>query len=163
MSDENATDPTHDLRSILNHYAPESLVYAGETVASLVADWQSEHPDAEVLPLPKAEPQNAFPLPRLYDLALISDTLENLSANEGRLLLGQLRNSGASRLAVLVSEDAEWSFRDFIGLGFKRLHSYRNDAGQQLFAYDIASYNHKRDWNNPENWANPEMWDKARW
>ncbi len=98
------------------------------------------------------------------DLAVVTDTLEQLDHSQGVLLLGTLRNIGIGQIAVTVSDDSGWNFADFIGLGFKR-HAKFIDAGHSvtLYTYNLASYNHKRDWNNPKNWANPEMWGKAWW
>ena len=153
--------PCRDLLDIIEHYQPGSLVYCGTTAEQALADCQQS--PQETLALSEREPLQDLPLPRLYDLGLISDTLEYLNRTDGQLLLGQLRNMGATRLAVLVRTDSDWSFRDFIGLGFTRLHSYGEPATHSLYAYDLDTYNHKRTWNNPEYWANPEMWDKARW
>ncbi|TVP54964.1 MAG: hypothetical protein EA349_10175 [Halomonadaceae bacterium] len=164
MKDQQCLTPHQDLQGILAETQPRSVVYAGASLTPLLNLWQERHQERELLALPQKAPHQAFPLPRLYDLALVSGVLEHLSAEHGRLLLGQLRNMGAQQLAVVVSEQAPWSFNDFIALGFVRQQQYpQQPGGQALFTYDIASYNRKRSWNTPEYWANPEMWDKARW
>ncbi|MDX1589041.1 MAG: DUF6231 family protein [Oleiphilaceae bacterium] len=163
MSEADHTSPQQDLEDILHHTQPRSLLYAGEGLSPLVEKWRRENPGTLTEALPREAPHKAFPLSRLYDLALVADTLEHLSGADGRLLLGQLRNMGAQRMAVLDPVDSPWRFRDFIGLGFVRQQCYDQQGGLTLYTYDIASYNHKRTWNNPQNWANPEMWDKARW
>lgn len=101
------------------------------------------------------------------DLVLISDTLENLSLSEGKTLLGQIRNFGVLRIAVLIDDHSAWSFADFISLGFHRQRHFPSQDGQTraytLYTYNLDTYNHKRTWNNSRFWANPEMWNKSRW
>jgi len=60
-----------------------------------------------------------LPLPRLYDLALVTNTLENLSHDQGELILGQLRNMGATRIAVLAGDASPWGFK---GLHWHGIH-----------------------------------------
>ena len=159
-----AYNPQDDLAAIVAHYEPQSVVYCGDTATSVLRAHYGEIPGEAFVCLPDADPTGALPLSRLYDLALITETLEHLDQHSGQLLLGQLRNMGAERIALLVHDSArQWQFRDLIGLGFKRLYHYEAPLAATLYAYDIATYNHRRDWNNSENWANPEMWDKARW
>ncbi len=162
--DRDGYSPQEDLASIVAHYKPQSIVYCGDTADAVLTAHYGERPNEAFQQLPGPNPTTALPLSKLYDLALITDTLEHIDHHSGELLLGQLRNMGAVRIALLVGDSApDWHFRDFIGLGFKRLYHYEAPIASTLYAYDIATYNHRRDWNNPHNWANPEMWDKARW
>lgn len=126
--------------------------------------WHQHRDSLSVITLDAHAPNAAFPLSETQDLALITDTLEELEHAEGEILLGQLRNYGTHQIAVVVASDKGWDFRDFIALGFRR-QANLDDQGvaRTLFTYNIDNYNHKRAWNNPKNWANPEMWDKARW
>jgi hypothetical protein len=156
-------EPLELLNRILHTYEPKTIVCCGKQACRVTDDWSRNHPDVSIATLSPNDPNAGFPLPVLHDLALVSDTLEHLPQAEGKMLLGQLRNAGARRIAVLVEAEKSWRFADFIGLGFKRVQHIGGDQPQTLYAYDIASYNHKRKWNNPDNWANPEMWDKARW
>lgn len=163
-TDQDGYSPEEDLEAIVAHYQPQSVVYCGDTAAHILRARYGESPEEELLELPHTDPTAALPLSRLYSLALITETLEHLDHHQGELLLGQLRNMGAERIALLIGDAAEsWHFQDFIGLGFKRLYHYAAPVKATLYAYDIATYNHRREWNNPRNWANPEMWDKARW
>ena len=162
-ADQDGYDPGEDLALILEHYQPGSVVHSAGLAHDCVLSWQACPGDSARLMLPPERPTDAFPLPRLFDLALISDTLEHLTHDQGELVLGQLRNMGATRIAVLVGDDSPWSFKDFIGMGFTRLYHYSEPVSATLFAYDLDTYNYVREWNNPDNWANPEMWDKARW
>lgn len=105
-----------------------------------------------------------MPLDTVYDLALISDTLEFLPHDEAMLFLGQLRNYGTHRIAVALGENPDWAFTDFIGLGFqKHARIQVQDRPLTFYTYNLDTYNRARIWNNPADWANPEMWDKARW
>ncbi|MFE8069562.1 DUF6231 family protein [Marinobacteraceae bacterium S3BR75-40.1] len=152
-----------ELLGLIANCQPGSLLTCGSTASRVASQWAEHHPDCQVTALKAAEPNRAFPLPRQHDLALVTDTLENLPHDEGELLLGQLRNFGARQIAVLVAHSESWRFQDFLGLGFKRQKTLTAEPPCDLYTYDIRTYNHKRTWNNPKYWANPEMWDKARW
>lgn len=156
-------EPLTLLNQILHSQEPKTIVCCGEEACQVARVWTENHPGVRVLELNPGDPNAAFPLPELHDLALISDTLERLPQAEGKTLLGQLRNAGARRIAVLARADTNWRFQDFIALGFKRTQLSEDEHSQTLYSYDIVSYNHKRQWNTPANWANPHMWDKARW
>ncbi len=161
--DQQGYDPGEDLTAILDHYQPRSIVHAGTLAGKRIRDWQRNRDGLTLTALPADDPASALPLTQLHELALISDTLEHLSHEQGKLILGQLRNMGATRIAVLMTDEGPWQFADFIGMGFTRLYHYSSPVNAVLYAYDIATYNHRREWNNPDYWANPEMWDKARW
>lgn len=152
------------LARIVDTCRPAGLVVCGPVAQELGQRWQQHHPDSSVITLDAGSPNAAFPLAATQDLALITDTLEQLSHEEGEMLLGQLRNYGTHQIAVVVASDRGWEFRDFIGLGFRR-QAVLDDQGstRTLFTYNIDNYNHKRAWNNPKYWANPEMWGKAWW
>lgn len=102
-----------------------------------------------------------------YDCALVADFLEHLPKADGIAVLGRLRNLHASRLLVFIDHTQSlqpWNLHDFIGLGFRHdadlTDGTRNLA---LYSYDLATYNHEREWNNPRFWANPELWGKYFW
>ncbi len=152
------------LARIMDACQPASLVVCGEVAGDVGQHWYQHHPSSSVITLDAHAPNSAFPLSGTQDLALITDTLEKVSHEEGEMLLGQLRNYGTHQIAVVVDPGQGWEFRDFIGLGFRR-QAVLDDKGiaLALYTYNIDSYNHKRAWNNPKNWANPEMWGKAWW
>lgn len=156
--------PDQALAGIIESCQPKSLVALGERGQQLARLWCRQHTDCELNCLNEADFKGGLELPKTPDLALVTETLENLNRAQGQVLLGQLRNYGASQIAVLVSDKAEWTLTDFIGLGFRR-QAQLSDAEipLTLYTYNLSSYNHKRDWNNPRFWANPEMWGKARW
>lgn len=102
-----------------------------------------------------------------YDCALVADFLEHLPKAEGHAVLARLRNLHAGRLLVFVDHAAmqdAWTLDDFLALGFRQ-DAQLSDATRTLtfYSYDIATYNHEREWNNPRFWANPEMWGKYFW
>ena len=152
------------LARIVDTCQPASLVVCGKVAKDVGQHWYQHYPSSSVITLDVDSPNAAFPLSTTQDLALITDTLERVSHEEGEMLLGQLRNYGTHQIAVVIGADHGWEFRDFIGLGFRR-QAILDDKGSALtlYTYNIDNYNHKRAWNNPKNWANPEMWDKARW
>ncbi|MFZ5723677.1 MAG: DUF6231 family protein [Pseudomonadota bacterium] len=102
-----------------------------------------------------------------YDCALVADFLEHLPKADGLSVLGRLRNLHAAQLIVFIDHAhsaAEWTLDDFIALGFR--HDADLGDGQRtlaLYSYDLATYNHEREWNNPRFWANPELWGKYFW
>lgn len=150
-------------KAVIEECRPASLLVAGEAARQAAGDWLDEQDGitVETLDPGTGELTGVSAVP--HDLALVSDTLEHLPLAQGRTLLGQLRNLGNHRIAVLISNDGDWAFNDFIALGFVRQASADDHKGHTLYTYNIDSYNHKRTWNNPKYWANPEMWDKARW
>lgn len=152
------------LAQIIDTTQPRALLCCGTVAEGVCRIWCDHQPDASVVTLDTATPNSAFPLTFVPDLALVSDTLEHLTCEEGTLLLGQLRNYGSHQIAVLVSDAAGWHLTDFTSLGFRR-HAQLNTASgpSTLYTYNLDSYNHKRSWNNPDHWANPEMWGKAWW
>lgn len=156
---------SHDaIAQIVDKTQPATLLVCGRLAEEVARLWQSHKDTTHVTFLPETAPHNAFPLPDIQDLALITNVLEHLSREEGELLLGQLRNYGTHQIAVVVESDRGWSFTDFIALGFRRQAEVEGDNKPlTLYTYNIDSYNHKRAWNNPDNWANPEMWGKAWW
>lgn len=151
------------LLHIIRHCQPRSILYCGKSAAEASEHWRKEMPEAQLSRL-SMPPDNTLTSQSPVDLTLLSDCLETLSWSEGELLLGQLRNFVSGQIAVHMSGDAKLQFTDFLALGFKRWESdgLMLDHGC-IYTYDIATYNHKRQWNSPENWANPENWDKYRW
>jgi hypothetical protein len=102
-----------------------------------------------------------------YDCALVADFLEHMSRADGHAVLARLRNLHAGRLLVFIDHAAtreSWTLDDFLALGFRQ-DAQLSDAARTLtlYSYDIATYNHTREWNNPRFWANPEMWGKYFW
>ncbi|MFC4259784.1 DUF6231 family protein [Marinobacter lacisalsi] len=149
--------------SVIEDCQPSSLLVAGEAARQAADDWLASHSEVAIESLDPASGELAGASATPHDLAIVTDTLEHLPVETGRVLLGQLRNLGNHQIAVLVSNNSDWAFNDFIALGFVRQASNEADGGHTLYTYNIDTYNHKRTWNNPKYWANPEMWDKARW
>jgi len=102
-----------------------------------------------------------------FDFIIISNYIETLNKKQAIQRLATLRNAHGSKIWVEVKKDANLSFNDFIGLGFRRLHINNENElpkeGLSYFGFDLASYNRKRSWNSPKYWANPENWNKNRW
>lgn len=152
------------LVGLIEQVNPRTLITIGLSVNRAGGTWQKAGKD-DVCHLPLTLDQLSDPasFDQTVDLALISDTLEQIPREAGEQLLGTLRNLGVRQIAVLVSDSAPWTFRDFIALGFRRQPSSRTEAEKTLYTYNLDTYNHKRTWNNPDYWANPEMWGKAWW
>lgn len=158
------SEPDQALAAIIESCAPKTLVAVGARAQTLAHLWCEAHPESTALQLQPHEALGELKFKELQDLALVTDTLEQLNRSQGQTLLGQLRNYGTRQIAVLTPNNGDWGLQDFIGMGFRRQGQFEHQGDKQsLYTYNLASYNHKRDWNNPRFWANPEMWGKARW
>lgn len=155
--------PQQALAQTVDDCQPDTLLVCGTLAARLGRAWHHQHPEQRYTELPVSSPNEGLPPAETHDLALIDNTLEQLSHEDGILMLGQLRNFGTHRIAVIVTNDAGWELNDFLGLGFQRQAHLQGTPARTLYTYNIDSYNRRRAWNNPQYWANPEMWDKARW
>lgn len=158
-----AMKPQAIFESIILDARPSSLLVAGSAAEVTAGAWQSSAQAIRVDVLVHSQGELTGESAGPHDLALISDTLEAMDRTTGTLLLGQLRNLGNRRIAVLVDNASGWRLTDFLALGFTRQAIGDEGTSHSLYTYNIDTYNHKRDWNNPKYWANPEMWDKARW
>lgn len=102
-----------------------------------------------------------------YDCALVADFLEHIPKARGAALLGQLRNLHASQLLVFIDHARSiepWTLSDFLALGFHQQETFTDQScALALYSYDLANYNHQREWNSPKFWANPNMWGRYFW
>ncbi|WP_336367561.1 DUF6231 family protein [Marinobacter sp. C2H3] len=167
MTDAQTDTQTADHRALIDligQIHPRSLLTVGAAADSAGAAWQAQAGgDALHESMTPAQLANPVSFAHSVDLALVTDTLEALSHDDGDQLLGTLRNLGCHQIAVLVANEAAWSLADFLALGFRRQPPSGPDAEKTLYTYNLDTYNHKRAWNNPDHWANPEMWGKAWW
>ncbi|MBO9471586.1 hypothetical protein J7355_15960 [Endozoicomonas sp. G2_2] len=106
-----------------------------------------------------------------FDLAVVIHTLERLSPEAGKRLLGRLRNVLAQSIVAGVrarSDDTDdhttWCISDFIAMGFRQCRTSAQLAGGwSVYRYDIHDYKTTPDWLSSRYWANPKRWDKERW
>lgn len=154
--------PAKVLARIIDTTSPQRILCCGELAQMVAQTWVTQHPDAHCYELDPAQDMAQVAAYADSDLALISAGLQGLSHAQGEQFLGSLRNYGTQCIAVLVPDQADWSFVDFIALGFRR-HARLEQEGMVLYSYNLESYNHERRWNNPRHWANPQMWGKAWW
>lgn len=157
-------DSTTLLADIIENAAPKKIVAVGGRAQSLAQSWSSASSGCELVEFNLADAEQTLSVNNNIDLAIVSDTLEDLSQSTGEQLLALLRNYGTRQIAVGVSNNSGWSFNQFIALGFRK-HTTLTDGEKHftLYTYNLDNYNHKRTWNNPRFWANPEMWGKAHW
>ena len=152
------------LVALIEQVNPRHLVTIGLSVNRAGESWQKNSGNGvSHLPLAREQVSDPGTFEHRIDLALVSDTLEHMPHDAGEQLLGTLRNLGTLQIAVLVANNAPWTFQDFLALGFRRQPPSGTDAEKTLYTYNLDTYNHKRTWNNPDYWANPEMWGKAWW
>ena len=143
---------------------PGSLLCGGKAARGAAENWLRRSPKTLMENLDEDAPLASLPKGKTVDLTVLSGCLESLDKKRAELLLGQLRNFVSGQIVVHTRDNGPLAFPDFIALGFKRWDCPSGEAVQgHIYTYDIASYNHKRQWNTPENWANPENWDKYRW
>lgn len=165
--------PLQALAARLAALQPRSLLCLGSPSAEALAGLQ---PDMQVRARNDVLSVSDLAGEPRYDCALLADFLEHLSREDGIAVLGRLRNLHAARLLVFLDHAGShepWTLDDFISLGFRHDADLRGapggatpgNASRQLalYSYDIATYNHAREWNNPRYWANPEMWGKYFW
>lgn len=155
---------TQAIAALIDACQPDSIVTVGDQTQVIAKRWREVHTDCQLTCLHAADTESGLTLPRTQDLALVTDSLEDMSRPAGQTLVGQLRNYGTRQIGVLVGDASGWTLTDFIGLGFRRQARFEEaENALTLYTYNISNYNHKRDWNNPRFWANPEMWGKAWW
>jgi uncharacterized protein DUF6231 len=97
-------------------------------------------------------------------LLIIGESLAALSEASAIEIVAALRNRLNAKMILLQCASFPLGFHQLLGLGFKReFQSPPEDDAVNIFSYDIASYNKKRDWNNSRFWANPQNFEKYRW
>ena len=170
------TTPLQALEARLAASRPRSLLYLSARPAAAFAGHNARDGDVMTVTV-RNDVRSVTDLAdeTRYDCALVADFLEHLPKDDGVAVLGRLRNLHAPQLIVFidhVSSVAAWTLDDFIALGFRHDQDLRGNVNANpgstertlaLYSYDIATYNHERDWNNPRHWANPEMWGKYFW
>ncbi|MFP5440771.1 MAG: DUF6231 family protein [Gammaproteobacteria bacterium] len=166
------TTPLQALAARLDALQPRSLLYLGTQPASAFTG-ADDKTDGRMKVTARNDVRSVADLAGegRYDCALVADFLEHLPKADGVGVLGRLRNLHAPQLLVFIDHAnslAPWTLDDFIALGFRHDSDLRGEPGEgqrnlSLYSYDIATYNHEREWNNPRFWANPEMWGKYFW
>lgn len=91
-----------------------------------------------------------------YDLSVVYD-FEGLDKMAVRSQLGVLKNLASSRVWAIAPETSAWTLTDFVELGFVR-DKLPPEVAAASYSYNLATYNHQREWNSPRYWANPQRW-----
>ncbi len=79
------------------------------------------------------------------------------------------RNLHCHRFAVThrhaPAADDPWTDGRFLGLTLALHRRITEGTGIEtsIYAYDIDTYNRKREWNSPDDWANPQNFHRWRW
>lgn len=121
--------------------------------------------DADIVHIPPTALER-LPADRVFDLAIVANTLERLPPREGQILLARLRDRQARRLVALVplgrhtdEQVSEWQLGDLLGFGMAVLARLETESGPAVLAsYSIKAYKSTPDWFNNRFWANPERW-----
>ena len=75
--------------------------------------------------------------------------------------IGIIKNLLSQKIIIFKShKDKFINDSDLLKLGFQKEFENKDLI---FFAYNLKTYNNKRDWNNSKGWANPENFDKFRW
>jgi len=75
--------------------------------------------------------------------------------------IGIIKNLLSQKIIIFKShKDKFINDSDLLKLGFQKEFENKDLI---FFAYNLKTYNNKREWNNSKGWANPENFDKFRW
>ena len=75
--------------------------------------------------------------------------------------IGIIKNLLSQKIIIFKShKDKFITDSDLLKLGFQKEFENKDLI---FFAYNLKTYNNKRDWNNYKGWANPENFNKFRW
>ena len=151
--------------------APDSLLCVAPALPAAVAHWESHGEDRATTVLSPAEALSALATLGRFDYAVVVDALETLSLADGSALIARLRDLHCHRFAVSHRDLAEgedqdrWTDGRFLALTLALHRRITEGAGgtTSVYAYDIDSYNRRREWNSPKDWANPANFHRWRW
>tara|TARA_X000001036_G_C20502365_1_gene734428 strand:- start:375 stop:833 length:459 start_codon:yes stop_codon:yes gene_type:complete len=75
--------------------------------------------------------------------------------------IGIIKNLLSQKIIIFKSHKYKFiNDSDLLKLGFQKEFESKDLI---FFAYNLKTYNNKREWNNSKGWANPENFDKFRW
>ena len=75
--------------------------------------------------------------------------------------IGIIKNLLSQKIIIFKSNKYKFiNDSDLLKLGFQKEFESKDLI---FFAYNLKTYNNKREWNNSKGWANPENFDKFRW
>tara|TARA_B100000965_G_C19174143_1_gene575924 strand:- start:112 stop:570 length:459 start_codon:yes stop_codon:yes gene_type:complete len=75
--------------------------------------------------------------------------------------IGIIKNLLSQKIIFINSQQRKFINDDsLLKLGFQKEFDNKDLS---FFAYNLNTYNNKRDWNNSKGWANPENFNKYRW
>lgn len=163
-----ASSAIHALAGLLDERRPASVLVLSLNPLPAVAQWCAAH-GASLTSLATLDPGTALTGLGRFDLVVVADQLEYMSAAQGTILLGTLRNLHSSSLAVLYQpalapEALRWPPNAFLALGLHRAAEFQQaERHMTLYRYELDSYNFHRTWNTPEHWANPQNWGRYWW
>lgn len=143
------------LASLVADHAPASLLAIGDPpVAS--------ETEAEVTRVAVGDAADALAKLGRFDLAIVSDLVEQLDAPAAEAVLGRLKNLHTDRFVLLADPARSCLGHDAL-LALALAPFEHLEDGLVAWRYDIDRYNPERRWNNPEDWANPENFERFRW
>lgn len=154
-------DAIREILAWLHQVEPRRLLLICPPDAALYRAVTRVHRDTRHL-----QPEQAAPgalKGAVYDLAVVTGTLERLPRKDAGTLLSRLRDLHSKRFLVLLRLGGEdgWSNTDLIAYGMKRCGSFPDDYA--LYRFNIYDYKDTPDWLNAKYWAHPERWGKERW
>lgn len=156
------------LRAMIAGHLPGRILTVGLDDPDLLAPYLARQPQAEVTAASGADLLgDTARLPR-FDLALVADTLEHMSARDAGVVIARLRDLHARRLLVVVrmgpdwpGQRSHWESGDLLAYGLRRAAGAPGEHGPvHVYRFDLRDYKQTPEWLSPKDWANPEQWGK---
>jgi hypothetical protein len=157
------------LLEMLEDAAPTRLLCVAPAPPASVKHWATHGADRQVEHVAPAGALEALGGLGRFDYAFVTDALASLDVSEGMALLARLRDLHCHRFAVThrhaPAEDDPWTDGRFLSLtlALHRRITEGDGIETSVYAYDIDTYNRRREWNSPEDWANPQNFHRWRW
>lgn len=155
----------HDLAKWINQVAPASALAIGQRAVDRLSRLLPAGAQLETL-------DHRDALARVtglgvFDLAVVTDTVEHLEKTAAEQLLGNLRDLHAHHLLLLVpigeagqGQQSSWAPGDLLALGMSRVGCYNSaTARYYLYHFALETYKQAPDWLNSKYWAHPERYD----
>ena len=141
-----------------------TLLVIADDVPGAIARYGASAPDRVVTTLaPHTAMDTLAADARRYDYAVLWGVLEVLPVAEARGLIARVRDVHCPAFLLVSDLDAApgWDHSGLLAMALTKIEAPA--VGPAAYAFDIDSYNRRREWNSPDHWANPENFDRYRW
>jgi hypothetical protein len=169
MGTQDRPDLTHHLETL----GPASLLAIGAGAADLLTAYKKNHEDCRIACLDADGALDAQSLlddlagRGRFDFIIVRGVLERIDEQSGAHLLASLRDLHTRRFCVVlgdIGDDGPWQAPQLIAMGLSRWSCADvDDAGQEIYGFDLGTYKATPTWLNARHWAHPQHWGKFRW